>query len=107
MAIFQCVDCGCAEHTGLGWYAVRFFEDINGPETLGKALCSACAPKKYPNGELTRYTGKWREKFERHYFPLGEMFTNRVGNLEHRQTGLTGREILERFAKDCPYPGAK
>lgn len=56
------------------------------PNLKGKLLCSACGPTHYNDGNQTKY-GKWHNQFPRTFLPKGMFFTNRVGNLEHKETG--------------------
>lgn len=90
MSLFQCGHCGCCENTaltGVGtehcaeWYNWEGIE-----EREGKKLCSACAPTKYEDGTKTQY-GKWHGEFPRVFLPKGKFKTNRVGNLEHIESG--------------------
>lgn len=79
MSLFQCPECGCAENTACC------------PWTYPKPrVCSACAPN-----------GKWHDRFPRKFLPKGEFFTNKVGNLEHRETGS---ENYTSFAMKEPTP---
>jgi len=91
MSLFQCEHCGCCENTALSSQGFNgFFEKLYdwsyAPERKGLKLCSACGPVKYSDGEETEY-GVWHGVFERTYLPKGMFFTNRVGNLEHKETG--------------------
>lgn len=49
-------------------------------------LCSACAPPKYSDGTATEY-GKWHCIFDRVFLPKGQFKTNKIGNLEHVESG--------------------
>ncbi|TCD20943.1 hypothetical protein E0D81_09020 [Lelliottia amnigena] len=91
MSLFQCENCGCCENTALSSQGFNgFFEKLYdwsyAPERKGMKLCSACGPVKYSDGDETEY-GDWHGKFDRTYLPKGMFFTNRVGNLEHKETG--------------------
>lgn len=91
MSLFQCENCGCCENTALSSQGFNgFFEKLYdwsySPERKGMKLCSACGPVKYSDGEKTEY-GIWHRRFARTYLPKGMFFTNRVGNLEHKETG--------------------
>jgi len=89
MSLYQCEHCGCCENTALGHYWVHRVDayDWTGIEgRKGMKLCSACAPAKFANGELTD-NGEWHGQFERVFLPMGMFKTNRVGNLEHIETG--------------------
>ena len=113
MSIFQCQNCGCAENTAC---SNQKFHDWNkiydwsyAPEREGLELCRACGPTHFDNGEAIKPDnwgdyGKWHDEFNRRYFPHGEMITNNAGNLEHKETGLTGTEMNQRFARQEPYP---
>lgn len=85
MSIFQCENCGCAENTAFGWYHCREDESLTKPEFLGKKLCSACGPTHFPNGEPIEKMGKWHCRFERVFYPIGSMETDRNGNLAKKQ----------------------
>lgn len=87
MSLFQCGNCGCCENTALSCqgcdgYAVNFFDWSGFEDRKGKKLCSACAPTKYKNGELTEF-GQWHDQFSRVFLPMGMFKTARNGNLEH------------------------
>lgn len=90
MSLFQCEVCGCCENTALSWQGFRMFSDEldwnYAPEREGKLLCSACGPKHFKNGEPTN-CGRWHDKFERVFLPLGMFVTNCRGNLAHAETG--------------------
>lgn len=100
MSLFQCENCGCMENTALAFQGFKdvcdWFDWEYAPERKGKRLCSACGPVKYSDGDPTEY-GKWHEQFPRTIFPMGEFFTNKVGNLQHRETGLTAQEYAKRY----------
>lgn len=103
MSLFQCQLCGCCENTALsfqgcdGHMADSF--DWTGIESRkGKKVCSACAPTNFAGGKPSKL-GKWHGKFDRVFLPMGEFKTNRVGNLEHIQTGS---ETFRDFAIDEP-----
>lgn len=90
MSLFQCENCGCCENTALSaqgfkWMAEIFdWSDIE--DRKGKLVCSACGPTKYNDGKPTEF-GQWHDEFDRTFLPKGEFKTNRVGNLEHIETG--------------------
>lgn len=91
MSLFQCENCGCCENTALASQGCKgafeeFFDWSYAPERKGLLLCSACAPTHYSDGSQTRY-GEWHKVFPRVYLPKGVFFTNRMGNLEHKETG--------------------
>jgi hypothetical protein len=91
MSLFQCEVCGCVENTacasqGIKGYAERFFDWEGFEDKKGKLLCSVCAPTKYKDGKSTEF-GKWHNNFNRKFLPMGMFKTNRVGNLEHIETG--------------------
>lgn len=103
MSLFQCENCGCCENTALSSQGFRhlfsdYFDWEYAPERKGRVLCSACGPVKYRDGTPTEY-GKWHNKFPRVFLPKGEFITNRVGNLEHRETGS---EDYRSFALPAP-----
>lgn len=103
MSIFQCVKCGCAENTACGWYHSRNSERVTPKEFLGKALCSACAPKSYTSGEPTKFNGIWHGRFDQTFLPMNSCFTNQQGNLEHAETGLIGNTLYEKFGRSKSY----
>lgn len=91
MSLFQCQACGCCENTALTHCGYPGLEDIfdwsYAPERRGLQLCSACGPIKYSDGTKTSKCGGWHGEFERVYLPKDSFFTNKVGNLQHKQTG--------------------
>lgn len=90
MSLFQCEVCGCCENTALAAqgfnYRPQMFDWSYAPDRKGKRLCSACGPAKFRDGCITGF-GRWHEKFERVYLPLGMFCTNERGNLSHVDTG--------------------
>lgn len=91
MSLFQCENCGCCENTalssqGCNGYFEKLFDWSYAPERKGMRLCSACAPTQYRDGSPTKF-GEWHNVFTRIFLPKGEFFTNKVGNLEHKETG--------------------
>lgn len=92
MSLYQCEHCGCCENTALGhyWWASdedRFRFDWTGIEDRqGKRLCSACGPARFSDGSDTG-NGEWHGSFKRVFLPLGKFKTNKLGNLEHVDTG--------------------
>jgi hypothetical protein len=64
----------------------KWFDWTGIKDREGKHLCSACGPTRFSKGELTDL-GKWHGQFERVFLPMGMFKTNRVGNLEHIETG--------------------
>ncbi len=101
MSLFQCENCGCCENTalscqGCNGYAETFFDWTGLEDRKGKKLCSACAPSKHKDGTPSEL-GVWHGEFARTFLPMGEFFTNRVGNLEHK---ATGSENFKQYAID-------
>ena len=90
MSLFQCENYGCVENTAVSAQGFKFITEIfdwTGIEHLkGKRICSACGPTKYSSGNPTEY-GEWHGRFKRTYLPKGMFKTNKVGNLEHIETG--------------------
>lgn len=91
MSLFQCEQCGCVENTalscqGIGTFLEDSFDWSEFPDRQGKKLCSACAPSKFSDGKPSEL-GKWHGRFDRKFLPMGMFKTNRVGNLEHIETG--------------------
>lgn len=91
MSLFQCENCGCCENTalssqGFNGFFERLYDWSYAPDRKGMKLCSACGPVKYIDGEETGY-GSWHGVFGRTYLPKGMFFTNREGNLEHKESG--------------------
>ena len=90
MSLFQCEYCGCVENTACSFQGIKPMPedfDFTGIEDRrDKLLCSACAPTRFTDGGSTGL-GKWHERFKRTFLPLGKFKTNRVGNLEHIETG--------------------
>jgi len=98
MSLFQCDSCGARENTACGWYHSRYSERLTFKDSIGKKLCSCCAPTKYPSGKPTKFNGQWHNRFKRLILPIGEFFTNSAGNLESKETGM----LCEEFAKNYP-----
>ncbi|MFM0487956.1 hypothetical protein [Paraburkholderia graminis] len=89
MSLYQCEHCGCCENTALGMQPrtpAKWFDWTGIEDREGKHLCSACGPTRYSQGTPTEY-GKWHGQFDRVFLPMGKFKTNRVGNLEHIETG--------------------
>lgn len=103
MSLFQCDNCGARENTACGWYYGRNSKRFNKLETLGKKLCSCCAPTEYPSGEPTKFNGEWHGRFKRLLLPKGEFHTNREGNLEHTETGLLCGEFAKKYPERVSY----
>ena len=80
MSLYQCEKCGCVENSAKGHYHCRSSERMWSKEYLNKLLCSACGPTQYKSGEKTEY-GKWHGIFRRRYFPLGSLYTEKLGNV--------------------------
>lgn len=76
----------------------KLFDWSGMPHLKGKLLCSACGPTHYNDGSQTNY-GRWHNRFPRTYLPKGMFHTNRVGNLEHNETGSTN---LSLYALEVP-----
>ncbi len=75
MSVFQCTKCGCAENTALsdgGYFGGR----LSPQEAITKGLL--------PSGNYCSFCwgGMWHGKFERKFYPLGTMQTDRYGNLQ-------------------------
>ena len=66
-------------------------------EYEGTPLCSACAPTKFNDGTPSKY-GKWHDKWDQIFLPLGEFETNDEGNLRHKKTNLSVTEWKEKHA---------
>jgi len=91
MSLFQCEVCGCVENTamacqGIKGFAERFFDWEGFEDRKGKLLCSVCGPTKNADGKSNSF-GKWHSAFKRRFLPKGMFKTNKVGNLEHIETG--------------------
>lgn len=91
MSLFQCENCGCCENTALSFQGHRIcidsFDWTGKEELRGKRICSACGPDKFSSGDDNPNGGKWHGDFPRVFLPMGEFKTNRVGNLEHIESG--------------------
>ena len=72
MSLFQCEECGGVENTACCNYVLN---------TANKKprVCSACDP----------LLKKWHNRFMQCILPKGLFKTNKVGNLEHIETGDT------------------
>ena len=91
MSLFQCEHCGCVENTACALQGVKPLDDgdfdfAGIEDRKNKLLCSACAPDRFMDGSVTTL-GRWHGEFKRTYLPMGMFKTNRVGNLEHIETG--------------------
>jgi hypothetical protein len=90
MSLFQCEVCGCCENTALSCQGFKFitecFDWTYAPEREGLKICSVCGPVKHSDGTPTEY-GEWHGRFGRVFLPPGQFKTNRVGNLEHIESG--------------------
>jgi hypothetical protein len=116
MSLFQCSKCGCLENTALthGSHHTYLYNSELKEDPTNEALlsykkilglkpgeefqdtCSACCPVWYtengdygvgPNPNPKPEEGLWHGEFERIFLPKGKFRTNRVGNLEHIETG--------------------
>lgn len=90
MSLYQCQHCGCCENTALGMQPgtpPEWFDWTGIEDRRGKHLCSVCMPTKFKSGARHEEAGKWHGYFERVFLPMGMFKTNRVGNLEHIETG--------------------
>jgi len=68
------------------WYKAEWFDWTGKEKIEGKQLCSACGPEKFNKGKPTK-CGEWHGKFDRVFLPMGMFKTNRLGNLEHIESG--------------------
>lgn len=109
MSIFQCEHCGCVENTAVscqGFKNVNDWFDWTGIEDRkGKMLCSACGPENHLDEDAAEPAspsgfGYWHGHFERIYLPKGQFKTNRVGNLEHIETGETNYRAYRVYPED-------
>lgn len=81
MSIYQCDTCGCLDNTALTWWCLKCKPDLwHRSELNGKALCSACTPKVFKNGDPTGL-GKWHGQFERRFFLIGSLYTGPNGGV--------------------------
>lgn len=100
MSLFQCEVCGALENTALSCqgfkFMTKYFDWAYAPERKGLKLCSVCGPIKDSEGASTEF-GVWHGQFKRRLFPLGEFITDEVGNLKHRETGLSSSEFAKQF----------
>ncbi len=91
MSLFQCENCGCVENTACSLQGIKPIDDgcfdFTGiEERKNKLLCSECAPSKFTDGSNTGL-GEWHNEFNKKILPIGKFKTNKVGNLEHVDTG--------------------
>lgn len=104
MSLFQCQNCGCCENTALSHQGFTLYpDDLNwtGKENLkGLKLCSACGPSQFKGGSPLKYGGKWHGQFRRIFLPTGMFKTNKVGNLEHLETGSEDISLYEIAAPE-------
>ena len=103
MSLIQCENCGCVDNTALCSQGMAWTDcfDWTGKEDLkGKKLCSACGPSRLSDGKPSKH-GVWHGRFPRLYLPKGQFKTNRVGNLEHIETGS---EDYPKFALSFEDP---
>ena len=71
MPLFICEKCGSIENTALGfWWSKGEFK-FKDSSLNDKALCSACMPTEFEDGEPTGETGEWHGRFPREkYDPI-------------------------------------
>ena len=96
MSLFQCGRCGCVDNTVYGVsgeeYRSRFYDWTGIEDRLGKDLCCACAPTRYAKSKEQAKTmggkpyGQWHNQYDRNFLPMDMFYTNRVGNLAHKET---------------------
>ncbi len=90
MSLFQCEECGCIDNTALSSqgfkYSHPYFDWTGIEDRRGKMLCCACGPTLYSDGVVSKY-GVWHGNHERVFFEKGKYFTNKEGNVEHKETG--------------------
>jgi len=84
MSLYQCEKCGCVENTACGHYHCRDMKDMWAEEFIGKALCSACGPTHYKDGERNKECGKWHGEFEQKFYPLNSLYTDDDGNVRRK-----------------------
>ena len=101
MSIFQCEKCGCGENTACGRYHTRNMDIWPDDELKGLALCSACSPTHYKDGEVNKKGGEWHGKWNRVFYPKGAMSTNHEGNLIHTESGKYAHEC--GLGRDTEY----
>lgn len=65
MGLFVCDVCHTIENTSFGIYWERNENNFDDASLQGKALCSACAPEQYADGNPTTCHGKWHGRFAR------------------------------------------
>jgi len=118
MSVFQCSICGCAENTALtrgfgGLWLVK--RDSKAYKSYRKLLglkegepygsyCSMCSPIWYDkdgkhgigpipeeakSDDRWEAIGMWHKRFKRSFYLKGTMFTDRDGNLAHKETKET------------------
>lgn len=100
MTLFQCEICGCVDNTATSTksHILPGPWDWTDREHLkGKAMCCVCGPTRYRSGDkLPKKTlGRWHNKFDRVFLPMGMFTTNEVGNLAHK---ITGDEDYRKYA---------
>jgi len=64
MPLFVCDNCDTIDNTALGHFWSRHDAEMFAPEYVGKALCSACAPRTYRSGEPSQNSGQWHGRFK-------------------------------------------
>lgn len=68
MPLFVCKNCGAIENSALGRWWGRYCSDFEDEKFNKKALCSACVPHKYSNGEDTGYKGEGHGRFPKEIY---------------------------------------
>ena len=81
MSLFQCDKCGCIENTACCGYWYRSFSKSN-PKSL--KWCSFCDPD----------IKAWHFKFSRRFLPKDMFYTNREGNLSHKENHNDARAYI-------------
>lgn len=99
--------------------AIASYKEILGlkPEEPFTDLCSACCPVWFDKGDYgiglcpcprpgRHGGGVWHGEFDRMFLPMGMFYTNREGNLAHKETHDTDvQKYAIRFEKCGEGPG--
>ncbi|MFT5849338.1 MAG: hypothetical protein ACI9H6_000143 [Patiriisocius sp.] len=83
MPLIVCDLCNAIDNTSFAIYWERNEDCFDDPDLKGKALCSACSPSTYSDGEPTRCKGLWSGRFTKVIATEEHMKTEDLRNFVH------------------------